>query len=164
MDDTPEFELHTERWCAGLRFADARPFEPAERALLQGRIQALTRKFWTAVACVPVSIVVPLTSAYLLPRNLGTAWLGAVAMLIAIAIACAAPALFVLRAAAARRNRNAHRHDLEAGEMLRFEGTLEGRSALDEEQKQLLDVGVLAPRPGDPQTLEVLRSGERRGG
>ena len=156
MDASPEFELHTERWCAGLRFVAMRPLQSVERALLEGRTQALTRRFWTAVACVPVGVAVPLAAAMLVPRTLGVPRLDAVVALLVIAAACAAPTVFVLRAHDAWRDRRCHRADLATGELLRFEGILETRDESDEEQSQLLALGLLVPESGTGQALEVL--------
>lgn len=156
MEEAPDFELRTERWCAGLRFVDTRPLEPVERALLQGCLQALARRFWTAVACVPVGVAVPLSAAMLLPRPSEPVWLGGLLAVCVIGLACGVPTLFALRARDAWRERRLYCEDLGAGELLRFEGALGETDTLDDEQLLLLDLGLLVPIPETAQRLEVL--------
>ncbi len=155
-EDDDEFQLHTERWCVGLRCAESVPLDERERALIEGRVAGLTRAMWVSVAIGALGFALPLGLAQLLPRTLGAHWADVAAGLTLLATIIVLPMYFLARARARWLTRRAHIDDLGQGEKLRFEGTYVFGDAIDDEQKALMASGLLVPKPGHPQSLEVL--------
>jgi len=154
------FELHTERWCVGLRECGSRPLDAAERAMLDARIHDLQLRLWSIWITAPITFAVPFVFALWIPHVPGLPWLGAVASTVLVAIAVLWPMLLLLRARSTSAQRARHRLDLEAGEMLRFEGAFARGEALDPDQRRLMEAGVLIPEPDVEQKLEVLPNAE----
>ena len=155
-EDDEDFELRTERWCAGLREAETRPLDTSERSMLSARIHELKLQLWSVWIAVPLTCGIPIGFAFWVPRVPGIPWLGTIASAVLAAIGVLWPALLVMRARRMARERVLHIRDLDAGEIVRFAGVFQRGDTIDGDQKRLMDCGGLIPEPGAAQSLDVL--------